>query len=329
MELLWASSDFLAVNRPESRMPHPVRQFLAAGGGAEIAAAYNEVGFRYGKYADGGGRNLFTFEGRHAYSDRKTWEAIESRLLALRARGLDRIKVLDLGCGPGTWLRRVVIRARQIGFTGIDALGIDIADTQLYRARVLSRGLAMLDGVTIDFGHGDLRSKIATTDADLCLCLYGVLNHIPVPELPDVLACIAGATRGHFIATVRAAGSTPTVYVDEVSSALRFYQDNSINRLDVEFANGRRASFQSHLFSRAELTRLAGRAFEVEEVRGLDLFHNRFATDSRWNPPSISPLGRLTQELARLEERYCTDPGFIDHATHLLLMARNQKMVRP
>jgi SAM-dependent methyltransferase len=309
-------------------MPHPARQFLAAGGEAEIAAAYNQVGFRYGKYADGSGRNLFSFEGRHAYSDRKTWEAIESKLLAMRAKGLDRIKVLDLGCGPGTWLRRVVIRARQIGFAGVDAQGIDIADTQLYRARVLSRGLAMLDGVTVSFGHGDLRNKIAAVDADLCLCLYGVLNHIPVPELPDVLARIAAATHGYFIATVRAVGSTPTVYVDEVSAALRFYQDNSIHRLDVEFANGRRASFQSHLFSRAELTRLAGRTFEVEEVRGLDLFHGRFATDSRWNPPSVSPLARLTQELARLEERYCTDPGFVDHATHLLLTARSPEMVR-
>ena len=84
-------------------MPHPARQFFVASGEAEIAAAYNEVGYRYGKYADGGGRNLFVFDGRHAYSDRKTWETIESKLLALRAKGLNRIKLLDLGCGPGTW----------------------------------------------------------------------------------------------------------------------------------------------------------------------------------------------------------------------------------
>jgi len=309
-------------------MPHPARQFLVASGEAEIAAAYNEVGYRYGKYADGAGRNLFTFEGRHAYSDRKTWEAIGNKLLALRAKGLTRLKVLDLGCGPGTWLRRVVIRARQIGFTRIDALGIDIAEIQLYRARVLSRGVAALDGVTMAFNLGDLRGKTAMTDADLRLCLYGVLNHVPVAELPEVLGRIGAGTGGYFIATVRAVGSTPTVYVDDVSSALRFYQDNRINRLDVEFANGRRASFQSHLFSRVELVRLASQAFEVEQVRGLDLFHGRFAGDSRWNPPAAAPLARLTQELTRLEERYCCDPGFVDHATHLLLAARSSKMVR-
>lgn len=309
-------------------MPHSARQYFIASGEAEIAAAYNEVGYRYGRYADGGGRNLFDFEGRHAYSDRKTWEMINAKLLALRARGRDTLKVLDLGCGPGTWLRRVVVRARAMGFSQIEAVGTDIADLQLERARILSRGVAELEGVRLSFRHGDLRGAIAASDVDICLCLYGVLNHLPVAELPEIIRRIAAATRGYFIATVRAVGSTPTVYVDDVCSALRFHQDNRINRLDVVFANGRRASFQSHLFSRAELTRLAGGFFEVEDIRGLDLFHGRFAGDSRWNPPLAAPLARLTQELARLEDRYCCDPGFVDHATHLLLAARHPEMAR-
>jgi hypothetical protein len=146
--------------------------------------------------------------------------------------------------------------------------------------------------------------------------------------MPGVLRSIADITSGFFIATVRSIGSTPTVYVDEVSTALRFYQDNQIDRLDVEFVNGRRTSFQSHLFSRAELLRLAGPLFAVEEVRGLDLFHLRFAADPRWNPPGAVPLARLSQELARLEERYCRDPGFIDYAAHLLLVARGRKEER-
>lgn len=117
------------------------------------------------------------------------------------------------------------------------------------------------------------------------------------------LNCIAKVTAGYFVATVRSISSTPTVYVDEVSAALRFYQDNAMDRLDVEFANGRRTSFQSHLFTRAELLRLSVNSFEVEEVRGLDLFHLRFARDPRWNPPTAAPLARLSQELERLEEQ--------------------------
>ena len=170
--------------------------------------------------------------------------------------GLKRLKVLDIGCGPGTWLRRVVVRARQIGFEEIIARGVDIAEAQLHRARLLSRGLCELKGVQLTYGYGDLRGEIDAPQADICLCLYGVLNHVPVADLPDVMGRMAALTAGYFIATVRAIGSQPTVYVDEVSAARSFHQDNLSNRLDVEFANGRRASFQSHLFSRTELTRL-------------------------------------------------------------------------
>ncbi|HEX4271884.1 MAG TPA: class I SAM-dependent methyltransferase, partial [Rhizomicrobium sp.] len=213
--------------------------------------------------------------------------------------------------------------------TQIVAHGVDIAETQLHRARALSRGLAELDGVQLTFAQGDLRYDFTAPQADLCLCLYGVLNHVPVPELADAMRRMARLTDGYFIATVRAIGSQPTVYVDDLSAALRFHQDNLIHRLDVEFANGRRASFQSHLFSRAELSRLISPGLEVEDIRGLDLFHGRFANDPRWNPKNAAPLGRLSQELSRLEERYCRDPGFVDHAAHLLVVAKNPKLVRP
>jgi SAM-dependent methyltransferase len=305
------------------------RQLPSASAKAQIAAAYNEAGYRYGKYADGDGRTLFNFDGRHAYGDRKCWDVIEDRILALRARGLKRLRVLDIGCGPGTWLRRAVVRARQLGFAEITAHGIDIADTQLHRARALSRGLCELDGVQLTFAAGDLRAGITAPRADLCLCLYGVLNHVPVSELPDAMGRMAALTDGYFVATVRTAGSQPTVYVDDVSTALRFHQDNLIHRLDVEFANGRRASFQSHLFTRAELARLVATSLEVEDIRGLDLFHGRFSNDPRWNPKSAAPMGRLSQELARLEERYCRDPGFVDHAAHLLVVAKTSRMARP
>lgn len=286
-----------------------------------IAAAYNEAGYRYGKYADGVARGLFDFDGRHAFSDRKTWEAIEGRLLALRARGLNHLRVLDVGCGPGTWLRRVAVRARQIGFAEVTAQGVDIANIQIQRARALSRGVAELSGVNLSFSHGDLRGRLPEGRFDLCLCLYGVLNHIPAAEQAEAFARLAAATSGWFIGAVRTAGSTPTVYVDDLSAALRFYQDNRIDRLDVEFVNGRRVHFPSHLFTRAEVQRLAAQAFEIEDLRGLDLFHGRFDGDPRWNPQSPPPA-RLVQELERLEDRYCRDPGFIDRATHLLLTGR-------
>ena len=104
-------------------MPSHSRQISSDHAEAAISTAYDEAGYRYGKYADGNVRDLFQFEGRHAYSDRKIWGVIESRMLALRARGLRRLRVLDIGCGPGTWLRRVVVRAKQLGLTEVVAHG--------------------------------------------------------------------------------------------------------------------------------------------------------------------------------------------------------------
>jgi SAM-dependent methyltransferase len=305
-------------------MPVMAPSKSSAGGETQIAAAYNNVGHRYSKYADGSTRDLFLFEGRHAYGDAKTWGTIKSKLLTLHAKDPRRLRVLDLGCGPGTWLRRVVAYAHRIGFTEIIANGFDIADGQLNHARALSHRLASLDGVRIIFSHGDLRGDFGANEHDLCLCLYGVLNHIPRDELPLVMDRIALCSSGYFLATVRTIGSTPTVYVDDVCSAVRFYQDNQNDRLDVEFSDGQRTSFRSHLFSRDELKCLAAASFAIEDIRGLDLFHGRFANDPRWNPPEHQTTSRVSRELSQLEERYCRDSGFIDRAAHLLLVARNK-----
>ncbi|MEO8896391.1 MAG: class I SAM-dependent methyltransferase [Rhizomicrobium sp.] len=294
--------------------------------GQAIANAYDRAGYRYAIYADGDLQKLFAFDGKYAHGDRKTWDAIEIALRGLRVRQ-DRLTVLDLGCGPGTWLRRVVTRARQLGFARIEARGTDIATAQLQRARAHARALAEQPGISLKFEHGDLRGVLAAPDhsIDLCLCLNGVLNHLAPAALPGVFGEIARVTSGWFLATVRAVGSTPTVYIDELSAAKRFHQDNRHNRLEVEFHNGGRAAFDSHLFARAELQALAARHFEIDDLRGLDLFHGRFAADPRWNPEVSSPPAHFAEQLERLENRYCRDPGFIDHATHLLLAARAGK----
>jgi hypothetical protein len=51
-------------------------------------------------------------------------------------------------------------------------------------------------------------------------------------------------------------------------------------------------------------------------LRGLDLFHNRFAPDSRWNPLSLAVDNHFSDELTRLEETYATSSGFMERATH-------------
>jgi hypothetical protein len=66
--------------------------------------------------------------------------------------------------------------------------------------------------------------------------------------------------------------------------------------------------------------------FKLNDLQGLDLFHGRFAGDRRWNSPGSITGAQFIDKFERLEELYCRDPEFVDHATHLLLVAapRNQ-----
>jgi SAM-dependent methyltransferase len=214
-----------------------------------------------------------------------------------------------------------------MGFTRISARGVDLAETQVRRARLLSQGLARNPGVRLKFETGDIRTRMPGADRsiDLCLCLYGVLNHLPAEDLASVFGEVARVTRGKFITTLRAIGSTPTIYVDGVKAAKAYHQDNVHGTLKVEFQNGRRASFPSHLFSAGEIRALAASALEIEELRGLDLFHGRFAADPDWNPAEATPDANFLHALRTLERRFHRNPAFIDRATHLLMIACPKK----
>jgi SAM-dependent methyltransferase len=290
-----------------------------------VAAAYNMAGDDYLSYADGETSDVFAFTGQYSYGDRQTWLEIDKTLQALRARDRRMLRVLDLGCGPGTWLRRVVTRAQHLGFEAIEARGMDIADGQIDRAKAAARQFGATPHVKVVFEVGNILDPFREGDGtvDLCLCLYGVLNHVLPADFSALMSGISRVTRGYFITTVRSIGSLPTIYVEGMEAARAFRQDNRYDKLDVELANGRRMSFNSHLFSAVELTSLFAKQFCIKDLRGLDLFHGRFAGDPRWNPPNATATQVLTRELDRLEQTYCREPEFIDHATHLLLVAQH------
>lgn len=301
-------------------LPLPLRTAPATTAGA----AYDTVGDKYLAYADGDPRQIYAFDSHYSYGDRCVWSMLDAKLLALRSSGRRSIDILDAGCGPGTWIRRIVTRARALGFTGIRARGFDIAEAQIRRARELARPLQDLAGVELRFEVADITCPLPESDGsvDLSLCLYAVLNHLRADQVSAVIAEFGRVTAGHFITTVRAAGSPPTIYVDGIEHARRFEQDNRAERFEVELDDGRRMTFQSRLFTAYELRRLVGRRMAIESLRGLDLFHARFARDPRWNPAWLADNDGFRGELARLEEQYGSDPDFIDHAAHLLLVAR-------
>jgi SAM-dependent methyltransferase len=205
------------------------------GAAVNVVAAYNQAGGDYVAYADGDPTHLFEFDGLHAYADRRVWTFLDTKLTELRANGVRSIRVFDAGCGPGTWLRRLVTRAHVLGFTTITARGFDVARAQIQRARLLARDLCGIPGINLTFDVADLTAELPEADAsvDLTLCLYSVLSHLAVGSLPKISAEVARVTSGHFIATVRAIGSTPTIFVDSIEKARHFKHDNSRDRCEI------------------------------------------------------------------------------------------------
>jgi len=219
------------------------------GSPSAIVAAYNQSDAGYVAYANGDPTRLFAFSGLHAYADRRIWALLETKLTDLRATGASSIAILDAGCGPGTWLRRIVARAHVLGFTTITARGFDVARAQVQRARLLARKLSEVPGINLTFDVADLMGELPEADGsvDLTLCLYSVAS------LPNISAEIARVTAGCFIATVRAVGSAPTVLVDSIKKARRFRHDNGRDQFEIELCDGRHIELGFHLFAASEL----------------------------------------------------------------------------
>ncbi len=163
---------------------------------------------------------------------------------------------------------------------------------------------------------------------DITLCLYSVLSHIPLARLADVSREIARVTSGHLVTAVRSVGSTPSAFVHPIENIRYLRHDNERNECELELQDGVRSAFSFHLFKASELESYFRPHFTVEEMRGLDLFHTRFAIDPRWNPSSLQSDSRIDDELARLEETYATNPAFLDRATHIMLVGQRRKAQR-
>jgi hypothetical protein len=114
-----------------------------------------------------------------------------------------------------------------------------------------------------------------------------------------------------------------------VENVRRLKQDIVKDRCEIDLSDGRRLAFGFHLFTAVELkTHFAG-CFDIEDLRGLDLFHGRFMPDPRRNPECRFTDSPLANELEWLENTYATSPEFMDRAAHLLLVARSRRAAAP
>jgi SAM-dependent methyltransferase len=291
---------------------------------SEAARAYDAVGADYRTYADGANAGPFDFSGAYSYADREIWTRLEAELVRLRTAGRQAIRILDAGCGPGTWLFRLAIRARDLGFTAIDGRGFDISREMIALAEETKPSL---DGPHIGllFDVADIGNALDDEDDgsyDLVLCLYGVLNHLTPEAQAAAAAALTRVAEGDIFVSVRTVGSTPSIFVSALDQAAAFHQDNERDRLEIDLADGRHIGFNSHLFTARELQGLFAERLETSEIVGLDLFHGRFALDPRWNPQGLRQ-DAIEERLVGLEHLCAHDPVFLDRAAHILLHARS------
>lgn len=128
-------------------------------------------------------------------------------------------------------------------------------------------------------------------------------------------------TSGDLVVSVRSVGSVPSGFVHPIEAIRYLRHDHGRDQCEIELQDHSHSTFPLHLFTADELRMCFEPHFYVEELRGLDLFHTRFAPDIRWNPSHLRTDQRLCDQLAELEEMYATRPEFADRATHILLVA--------
>jgi SAM-dependent methyltransferase len=286
------------------------------------ADAYDATGAAYLHYADGTNAQPLEFSSRYAFADRTLWSRIEASLVSMHASRRRAIRILDIGCGPGTWTVRTARRAAQLGFTAIECRGIDPSPAMIALAKQAAAS-AEAPAIEMRFEIADLHSALASEDdhgADLVLCLYGVFNHLAAPLRASAAQALARVNGGTLIVTARSVGSLPTIYVAGIEQAARYVQDNDTDRMEVDLADGTHLAFDSHLFSARELVALFAPHCPVRELTGLDLFHSRFAYNPAWNPAGANGT-ETADRLARLEQLCAADEILIDSAAHIMLVA--------
>jgi SAM-dependent methyltransferase len=306
--------------------------FSRAGLGAseDIANAYDHAGDAYPRYADGDGADEAPAAARSAQADAIVWQAICSTIDALVKEGVSILRVLDAGCGPGTWLRRVAAYARRQGL-GVEAVGFDISAGQLdiarKRAEWLSARLADGSGPKLELVQHDLVDPLPwpRRQFHIVLCNFAVLNHLARATLPTAIGELCRVASYRVIATARALASPPTACILGTDQVRELHEDCDRGRLSLVLKDGTRHVLTFNLYSADTLKALFAHHAAIADIRAIDLFVSRFAPDANWTGKLLTRLpGRqdVVRQLKELEEPLCRLPGWIDHGTHVLIVAR-------
>jgi ubiquinone/menaquinone biosynthesis C-methylase UbiE len=295
-----------------------------------IASAYNHVGDGYRCYADGEGLDD-PCEGpsRFAHADAIVWETIRKTIDQLRGAGVPTLRVLDAGCGPGTWIRRVAVYAHHQGLA-VEAVGLDISSGQLEIARKHAESLSARypdDRSKLEFVMHDLADPLPWPDGHfhMVLCNYVVLNHLPKMALPRVIEDLCRVATYRVISTVRALASPPTGCIIGTEQVREYHQDCGRGELKLALKDGTEHVLTFNFYSAETLKALFQPHAKIVDLRAIDLFLSRFAPDANWTANLVNCLtGRqeVIRKLQEIEETLCRQDGWVDHGTHVLIVAQ-------
>ncbi len=316
------TDDFVAGQNVEPFEPYVARQ---------TASAYNYVGNDYSRYADGDGTTELSQPGnRFAHADAIVWKAVCSSLDELRQAGVSNVRILDAGCGPGLWTKRIAEYAHRSGL-GVAVVGFDISKAQLDMAR--KEAAKFLGGCpngvkpTLQFIEHDLANRLPWVDEyfHLVLCNYTVLNHLAKDTLPGAIRELCRVTAGRVIATVRAVGSPPSACIIGMEQVREYRNDPTRGQLALVLKDGSQHTLPFNMYSSEALEALFAPYADIVDLRAMDLFVSRFAPDANWSASLLANLPErqgLENKLKEMEDNLCRLPGWIDHGTHILIVVQ-------
>jgi SAM-dependent methyltransferase len=292
--------------------------------------AYDQGHSRYNLYADGDIlKGLFEFDPKirqYAYEDHLVWKKLCSLVKHQLRAGSNMLRILDVGCGQGTWLIRVALACAQKG-VALQGVGFDVAPNSIDDARYnLAEYRDRYPALDLDltFQVGDLTKSLPFTNGafDVVLCLNTVLNHLGVEDIPAAIGELLRVTKGIAFATVKGKGSPSTAYICSMEDVEHWEQVG--DELRLKLRNGESHQIQSHLFTCGELRQLFGAVGNVKEILGLDILttrclYNRFCSDR------LPQDELLAAHVDRIEAGLCHREQFADVANHIGVVTAPKK----
>ena len=259
----------------------------------------------YVKFADGDvERDLFSFQKFNNYwdyNDITTWETIRKHIAEVKPR-----KVLDIGCGAGSWSLRIAH-----DFPGVKVTGIDDSPGQIDRALKLMQVHNFDPRVRFDVADAtDL--PFDDDEFDVSICLHDVLNHIP--DYEGAIGEIMRVTSKLNITSVHGIYGPPTFFVRSKESITRCEKDGNLVRFEDE--DGKKYEVYFKRFSSEELKDGFADYGEIMDCLGIDIFCYKSFDGHEMQYADMFPhFDELESECRRKQP-------FIDFAKHLMIISR-------